>query len=69
LSRVVTRLGDISPVSPVIIERLFATDFGYLQSLYVQLNEAISTDKDDAIETECPECRTRFMLDLTSSDQ
>src|SRR5579862_8910988 len=39
LSRVVTQLGTLKPVSPAIIERLFAADFAYLQEVYVRLNE------------------------------
>src|ERR1051326_4891447 len=42
LSRVVTRLGDISPVTPNVVERLFAADFAYLHDLYVRLNEPTS---------------------------
>src|SRR5918912_1209864 len=36
LSRVITRLGSLPSVTPVIIERLFAADFAYLQELYVR---------------------------------
>jgi hypothetical protein len=36
LSRVLVRLGNISPVSPAVIEKLFASDFSYLQQLYVR---------------------------------
>jgi hypothetical protein len=60
LSRVVTRLGDHSPVSPFDVERLFAADFAFLQDLYVRLNEP----GDGLAETECPGCGTRFALDL-----
>src|SRR5260221_2173947 len=38
LSRVLVRLGSISPVSPSVVEGLFSADFGYLQDLFVQLN-------------------------------
>jgi len=61
LSRVITRLGDITPVSPAIIERLFATDFIYLQDLYTHVNEP----DQSVAETQCPHCGTRFMLNLT----
>jgi hypothetical protein len=60
LSRVVTRLGSVSPVGPSVIERLYAADFGYLQELFVRLNDA----GEQLIETECPACGTRFPLDL-----
>jgi hypothetical protein len=55
LSRVVTRLGEISPVSPAVIERLFSADFVYL---HVGPN---------LIETQCPTCGTRFALDLAEN--
>src|SRR5215471_21247227 len=38
LSRVVTRLGGVSHVSPKTIESLYATDLAYLQGHYNQLN-------------------------------
>jgi hypothetical protein len=38
LSRVVTRLGSLPAVTPEVIEGLYASDFGYLQSLYRRLN-------------------------------
>lgn len=58
LSRVLLRLGDIGPVSPDVVERLFAADYAYLQDLYLRVNNA-----DGLIETECPTCGTRFTLD------
>ncbi|MGE0885933.1 MAG: hypothetical protein AB7P14_20540 [Blastocatellales bacterium] len=60
LSRVVTRLGDISPISPAVIEDLFSSDFAFLQDLYLRLND----DGSRWIATECPNCKTRFELDL-----
>jgi hypothetical protein len=60
LSRVVVQLGEVQPVTPVVIESLFASDFAYLQDLYLRLNAMES----DVIETACPTCGTRFHLDL-----
>jgi hypothetical protein len=65
LSRVVTRLGDISPVPPNVVERLFAADFAYLQDLYVRLNEPNSL----TAETQCPDCGSRFAVDLAGAGQ
>lgn len=59
LSRVITRLGGLTPVPPEVIERLFSADFVYLQELFVQLNDAGGS----LIETECPSCGTRFPID------
>ena len=60
LSRVITRLGDISQVNPTIIEGLFSADMAYLQDLYIRVNDTGSS----LIETQCPSCGTRFALDL-----
>ena len=38
LSRVISQLGTIRPVTPAMIEHLFAADFAYLQELYMQVN-------------------------------
>ncbi len=64
LARVVTQLGDISPVSPAVIETLYAADFAYLQDVYLRLND----DASRWIATECPNCHTRFELDLLRED-
>ena len=60
LSRVITRLGDLGQPTPEMVERLFSSDFAYLQELYVRLNETESS----LIETQCPTCGSRFALDL-----
>jgi hypothetical protein len=62
LSRVMLRLGAISPVTPAVVEQLFAADFVYLQELYVRANDA----GGEVIETECPRCGERFALDLSA---
>lgn len=64
LARVVTRLGEVSSVSPAVIENLYAADFAYLQDVYLRLND----DASRWIATECPNCQTRFELDLLSED-
>jgi hypothetical protein len=63
LSRVVVRLGEINPVTPAVIERLFASDFAYLQALYLRMN-----DGGDLVETQCPTCGKRFALDLLAQE-
>lgn len=59
LSRVLMRLGEISPVSPAVVERLWVADYAYLREMYSQLNSTGAV-----LETECPACVTRFELDL-----
>lgn len=61
LSRVVLRLGDRAPLRPEDIESLFATDFAYLQELYLRINGG----EPELIETRCPTCGSHFLLDLT----
>ncbi len=39
LSRVITSLGALEEVTPVVIEGLFACDLSYLQKFYRQINE------------------------------
>ena len=63
LSRVLLRLGDISPVPAEVIERLFSADFVYLQDLFVRLNGTGAS----LMETQCPSCGARFALDLSPS--
>jgi hypothetical protein len=65
LSRVLLRLGDIAPVRPSVVEELFASDFAYLQELYLRVNE----DESGLIETECPTCGKRFVIDLSSNGE
>jgi hypothetical protein len=60
LSRVLTRLGSIAIIGPAEVEQLYAADFGYLQDLFVRLNDA----GEQLVDTECPACGTRFPLDL-----
>lgn len=39
LSRVISRLGALEEVTPMVIEELFACDLSYLQTFYRQINE------------------------------
>ena len=64
LSRVISGLGENGPVSPAVVERLFAADFAYLQDLYVRINDRGSS----LVETRCPSCGTRFTLDVAGAD-
>lgn len=64
ISRVVTRLGGLTSVPPAVVERLFATDFAYLQDLYLRVNGGSAI-----VETECPSCGTRFALDLAAAEE
>lgn len=61
LSRVLSRLGDLSPVEPEDVERLYSADFVYLQDLFVRLNDI----GGDLLETTCPACGSHFALDVS----
>jgi hypothetical protein len=58
LSRVVTRLGGVEPVTPNVIEGLFAADLAHLQALYNEINRV-----DDHTSVVCPQCQHAFALE------
>ena len=64
LGRVVTRLGALPQIGAPVIERMFASDFTYLQDLYTQINGAGAS----LIATDCPSCGTRIVLDANDHD-
>lgn len=61
LSRVVVRIGNISPVSPVVIEQLFASDLAYLEDLYLRLN----TYDRVLVGAVCPHCSKAFQVQVS----
>jgi hypothetical protein len=61
LSRVVTRLGNVTEITPETIESLYAADFDHLQRLYERLN----SDGEVVGSVTCPECSHAFEVDLT----
>ncbi len=61
LARTVTRIGDITEVTPELIEGLYAGDFDHLQRLY----ERINGNGDAVGVVSCPHCAHRFEVDLT----
>ena|SRR5437763_469285 len=61
LARTVKRIGAVSPVTPEMIENLFAVDFDHLQRLY----ERVNTDAEAVGVVSCPSCEHRFEVDLT----
>ena len=61
LARVVTKLGDVTEISPEVVEGLYAADFDHLQRLY----ERINTDGEAVGSVTCPNCSQAFEVDLT----
>jgi hypothetical protein len=61
LARTVTRIGDITDITPQVVEDLYAADFDHLQRLY----ERINTDGEAVGVVSCPSCAHEFEVDLT----
>ena len=62
LSRVITRLGGVSPITPKTIESLFAADLAYLQDLYNEINQV----GNGHVPVTCPQCQHPFELERPS---
>lgn len=60
LARVITRLGTLSDVNPGVVEGLFSADLAYLQDFYRRINETGTS----TVEVVCPDCNSRFELDI-----
>ena len=63
LSRVVTRLGTITFITPPIIEGLFASDLAFLQDLDRRINQEGHTQAA----VTCPDCKHQFTVDMAGS--
>jgi hypothetical protein len=61
LARVVTRIGEVTEITPELVETLYAGDFDHLQRLYERLN----TDGEAVGAVTCPHCAQAFEVDLT----
>lgn len=62
LSRVITSLEGISPITPHVIAGLFASDLVYLEDLYLAINEPGGL----GLTAICPNCRTVAPLQATA---
>ena len=62
LSRVITRLGELTVVNPKVIEGLFSTDLAYLQDFYRQINE----NGHSRVAVTCPHCEGKFDVEMNS---
>lgn len=60
LSRVITQLGGIAPVTPQIIGQLFVIDLVYLEDLYERLNNP----EPVTVGVVCPQCQTNFEVQV-----
>ena len=56
LSRVVTKLGDLTHINPKVIEGLFSADFAFLQEFYLRVNR----NGHSRLTVACPHCEGTF---------
>jgi hypothetical protein len=61
LARTITRIGEVTDITPQLIEGLYAADFDHLQRLY----ERINSDGDAVGVVSCPACAHEFEVDMT----
>ena len=61
LARTVTRIGDVTEITPELVEGMYAADFDHLQRLY----ERVNSDGEAVGVVSCPACAHRFEIDLT----
>jgi hypothetical protein len=64
LSRVITRLGSLPAVTPIVLEQLYVADLAYLEDLYLRLNTYEKVD----IDATCPHCDRSFHLQIAPLD-
>ncbi len=65
LSRVISNLGSLKMVTPMVIEGLFAGDFAYLQEMYTRINQ----NGSNVIRTKCPKCEHKFEIEVQSQGE
>jgi hypothetical protein len=61
LSRVITRLGELSLVTPKVVENLFAGDLAFLEDLYRRINQ----NGTNQVTVTCPHCDETFDVELS----
>jgi hypothetical protein len=61
LSRVITRLGTYTEVTPFMVESLFSADLAYLQNFYRRIN----MDGSTIARVVCPNCGTEVEVDVS----
>ena len=61
LARTITRIGEVTEITPELVEGMYAADFDHLQRLY----ERINTDGEAVGAVTCPHCSAPFEVDLT----
>jgi len=62
LSRVITRLGDLTHINPKVMEGLFSVDLAFLQDFYRRINE----NGHSRVGVTCPQCEAKFEVETSS---
>lgn len=62
LSRVITKIGDMTDISVSVIENLFSTDLAYLQEFYRKINE----EGAPRHKINCPGCNREIEIDMAT---
>lgn len=62
LSRVITKLGSVSQLTPKVIEGLYAGDLAFLQEFYNRINR----NGKASLPTICPQCSHTFDVELNA---
>ena len=65
LSQVITRLGNLAPVTPELLENLFTRDLAYLREFYNRINQ----EGEACLSVQCPQCSSRFKVELALSGE
>ena len=60
LARTITHLGDVTSITPAVVENLFTPDLAFLQDLYRRINSEGHTTAS----VTCPSCHEEFAVDL-----
>jgi len=63
LSRVITKLGDLTHITVDMVENLFSTDLAYLQEFYRKINEEGGAPKHHVA---CPKCGHEMDIDMVT---
>jgi hypothetical protein len=61
LARTITRIGEVTEITPDLVANMYAADFDHLQRLY----ERVNSDGEAVGVVSCPSCAHRFEIDLT----
>jgi hypothetical protein len=61
LARTITRIGEVTEITPELVADMYAADFDHLQRLY----ERVNSDGEAVGVVSCPACAHRFEIDLT----